>query len=268
MPDISLTMPAIRQHLWSDFYESAARSCSNHSFELVIASPFDLPDSLKDKTNIVHIKDYGNPSRATQLANIAATGDLIYNCVDDGVFTNHALDWVVDYFKRNCGELDVVNMRYREAPNGDGGVFPLESWKAGFHGDLRLPGINPEWGIALHFVMKRQTYLDFGGIDCEFEYSNHGIHDLMFRLQAAGGCIHPSELDGLNCTHLPGESGDHAPIHKAQTFHDGPRFANIYKSPTAAHDRKCLDLENWKSQSEVWDKRDCSNVQSYEDLYK
>jgi len=266
MYDISLTMPAIRTNNWEAFYESAKQSCSNHSFELVLVSPFELPNSLKSINNITHILDKGNPSRCTQIANIAAKGKLIYNCVDDGLFFNSALDWVVDEFNHLHNDLDVINMRYRESSDRKCGEFPLTYWNTSYHSSLRLPGINPSWKLSLHFVMKRHTYLSLGGIDCNFEYSNHGIHDLMFRIQAAGGTIFNSLVEGLNCTHFPGQVADHGPINDAQLYHDEPIFNSIYSNPQAAYKRKYLDLDNWMMQPQVWERRFYREITKYEDL--
>lgn len=266
MYDISLTMPAIRTNNWVNFYNSAKESCKNHSFEVVIVSPFDLPDRLKGLSNILHIIDRGNPSRATQIANISARGKLIMNCVDDGVFTNNALDWAVDYYDKNCQKFDVINLRYRESKNREGQEMPLSYWKAWSHGELVRPGIHPSWDLAMHFIMLKETYINLGGIDCQFEYSNHGIHDLIFRLQYLGGKVHHSPMEGLNCSHYYGHEMDHGPINDAQTLHDAPIFCSIYNDSNAASKRTHLYLNNWMSQPEVWERRFNKKIEKYEDL--
>ena len=115
--------------------------------------------------------------------------------------------------------------------------------------------------------MKRDTYITHGGIDCQFEYSNHGIHDLMFRLQDAGGKVHHSLPEGLNCNHFMGRSGDHAPIHDAQTQHDSPLFKSIYTDPAAAKNRRMLRLDNWENEDEIWGRRDYNEgASTYEDF--
>jgi len=261
-------MPAIRTHNWLEFYESAKKACKRYTFEIVIVSPFDLPDELKGKENITLVMDYGNPSRCTQIANLKATGEFLYNCVDDGVFLEDSIDLALDYFKNNLTDSDVINMRYREAQGRTGGPLPLNFWDAHTHEELRLPGIKPEWKISLHFLMKRSHYLYLGGIDCQFEYSNHGIHDLMFRLQSLGGVIVDSQLEGLNCTHYMGRTGDHAPIHDAQVTHDSPIFKTMYLDPDAAKNRNKLNINNWTKCPEVWKRRFTRKVKSYEELYE
>ena len=263
--DISLTMPAIRTHNWVKFYESAKKACKKYKFEIVIGSPFDLPDELVGLENVKLIKDYGNPSRATQIANINATGEFIYNCVDDGVFLEDCIDKALDYFKENLTDLDVMNMRYREAPGGTGGEIPLWQYEVANHTEFHFNCVNKEWKWALHFLMKRKLYLDLGGIDCQFEYSNHGIHDLIFRIQSIGGKIY-SPFEGLNCTWFNGETVDHAPIHNAQIHHDEPLFNSIYGQLPDLSSRLKLDLDNWQKCPDVWDRRFKSKVTKYTDL--
>lgn len=267
MYDISLTMPAIRTPNWLDFYKSATKACKKYKFQLVIVSPFELPLELKGYSNIKLIKDFGNPTRATQIANINADGDFLYNCVDDGIFFEDCIDVALDYFKNaKLTDLDVINMRYREFAGRSGGSLPIEFWDSRFHQELRLPGIKQDWKIAMHFLMKKSLYIKLGGLDCRFEYSNHAIHDLIFRVQELGGKVYNSPIEGLNCNHFMGRSGDHAPIHDAQTHHDEPIFKNLYTNYNCAKDRTYIDIDNWKSCPEVWERRFSKKIDSYKDI--
>jgi hypothetical protein len=65
--DVSILIPAIRVNNWERMYQTILDACKEHTFELVLVSPFDLPESLKSKTNIKLIKDYGSPTRAAQI---------------------------------------------------------------------------------------------------------------------------------------------------------------------------------------------------------
>jgi hypothetical protein len=116
--------------------------------------------------------------------------------------------------------------------------------------------------------MKKSLYMNLGGIDCQFEYSNHGIHDLIFRIQELGGKVIDSSIEGLNCDHFMGGSGDHSPIQEAQENHDEPIFNSIYLNSNAAKDRAYLDINNWKNCPDVWERRFKSNtITIYKDLY-
>ena len=77
-----------------------------------------------------------------------------------------------------------------------------------------------------------------------------------------------AQLDGCSpnlvgvlfeCTHMPGKSGDHAPIHNAQINHDQPLYSKIWQQPAppwspASRDLK-LDIDNWKNTEDIWIRR-------------
>ena len=49
-------------------------------------------------------------------------------------------------------------------------------------------------------------------------------------------------------------TGDHAPIHVAQLGHDEPLFRALYDDENSLN-RTTIELDNWKSSPERWDKR-------------
>ncbi len=65
-PEISIIMPAIRTDNWIKVYESIQNSTSRN-FELIIGSPYDLPAELRGYKNIKIVKDWGSPTRASQI---------------------------------------------------------------------------------------------------------------------------------------------------------------------------------------------------------
>lgn len=254
--DISVLMPAIRTHKWFKMYNSLLNSCKKYTFELVLVSPFDLPEEMKNLTNVKLIKDYGCPTRAAQIGIYHCEGDMLYHCVDDALFFNNAIDMAFDFYKsEKCTHKDVVNMRYRESPNYTGPQLPLEFWNAYYHEELRLPGIKENWKISLHHFMSLNYFKSIGGWDCQFEYLNHPLHDLMFRVQSDGGVIYNSPMDVTTCDHYPGKSVDHGPIHDAQIYHDLPIFQKIYNEPNAVSKRIVLPLDNWKQCPDIWERR-------------
>tara|TARA_R110002074_G_scaffold266788_1_gene438976 strand:- start:1096 stop:1926 length:831 start_codon:yes stop_codon:yes gene_type:complete len=269
--DVSIMMPAIRTSQWLMMYGSLINACQKYSWELVLVSPFDLPDNMKHFENIKMIKDYGAPSRCAQIGAIACEGEFLYHCVDDAIFLPEVIDNAVDWHRQHCSDKDVINMRYREGAMFSGQTLPEQFWLAWFHDELRLPGIPQHYKISCHHFMKLDYFKQLGGWDCRYEYINHSLHDLMFRVQADGGRLYDSRTDATTCNHFIDKTGDHAPIYDAQTFHDKPQFDAIYAVPNAAASRITIPLDNWTQQPEVWERRfkedDSGNLpESYEEL--
>ena len=110
--------------------------------------------------------------------------------------------------------------------------------------------------MCMHFFMKLETFREVGGLDCEWEYSNHAIHDLMFRLQYLGGTIHNLSETAFLCSHLPEHSGDHGPVHDAQTGPDSSKFLGIYNNPkNNLENRLEISYNNWEKCPDVWARR-------------
>ena len=255
MIDVSFFFPGIRTHFWENLYASAQLACKRHSFEIVVVSPFDPPDSLKNVANFRVIKDWGSPTRCAQIAAKNCLGELIYHTVDDGFFIPDSIDLAIDLYRKSCSKDDMVNMRYREGQNFGGGTLPLTFWDAWTSEELKLPGVNPLWRTSLHFLINREKFIEMGGFDSTFEYLNHPLHDFAFRLQALGGKIFHSHTDVINCTHYPDESVDHGPIHNAQLYHDAPIFKEMYSDPNAAFSRSSIPFNNWENSSPIWERR-------------
>ena len=110
MYDVSILMPAIRTHNWLMLYGSLVNSCKKHSFELVLVSPFDLPDNMKQFDNVKLIKDFGHPTRAAQIGIQHCEGRLMYHCVDDAIFLPDSIDKAIEQYDQVCGRKDVIYM--------------------------------------------------------------------------------------------------------------------------------------------------------------
>lgn len=172
------------------------------------------------------------------------------------MFYESAIDSAIAFYDENLGEKDVVNMRYREGINFSGGELPPAFWWAHYHADLAcLPGVNREWKMSMHPLMQTGYLKSLGGWDCSFEYINHPLHDLMFRIQADAGRLHDSLTTATTCDHYGNRTVDHAAIHDAQTISDKPIFDKMYASPGAARSRIKIPLNNWESTPDYWQHR-------------
>jgi hypothetical protein len=250
--DLCILVPGIRTTRWKTFYDSILKSCRKYSWQLILVSPFDLPDELKDKLNITLIKDTGNVSRCTQRGVLEAKSDLVYITTDDSVMCENAIDMAVDKFKKTCGYKDVMGMLYKES----GVVNGPDNWIAGKHDALKIPGIPPHYNMTPQPLMHRKYFIEMGGLDClNFQYSNQALNDLMFRIQYDGGklCFSPTHVNVA--TAFPNLSGDHRPVHRAEINHDGPNLIKLYQDTDALSKRGKIDFDNWKQTSEVWELR-------------
>jgi len=238
MIDLSIFCPAIRIPNWDRMYDSIVQSCKKYSWELVMCGPFELTEYLKTKNNVNMIKDLGSPSRCAQLASFECNGRLLYHVVDDALMLENSIDESIDFYNSICGHKDVVNMRYKEGAGYSGASMPIVYWTAQYHGDLRLAGIPQDSKISLHHLINIEYFRELGGYDCEFEYQNFNLHDIMLRVQADGGKLYDSPIDVTTCNH---GQNDHNAIEKAHHEHDLPLFQKIYSNPDALKTTFCLD---------------------------
>jgi len=267
-PLLSIVVPAIRVPKWPKFYESIEKSCKNYAWELILVSPFDLPEELKSKTNIKLIKDYGHPTRCLQLGLFEAEGALFFHTTDDALCYEDAIDEAIDFFMKNCNYKDVVNMRYKEGANYSGVTMQEGYWNAWFHGPLQLSGIPIDYKISLHHMLKTDYVIELGGYDCLFEHANFCLHDMMFRLQYDGGRIFDSPKEITTCDHYIGKTVDHGAIYDSHMENDQPLFTKMYSDPDVLKNRVKIDINNWASQSAVWTRRFKTIPKSYEDVLK
>ncbi len=258
--DITVLIPAIRQNRWVALYDSLKLACKKHSWQLVLVSPFDLPDEMKELDNVKLVPEFGQVSRAVQRGMTYVDGKLVFLTVDDAVFVEDSLDMAIQDYLLQCTYDDALNVRYSEG----GDIQPVSYYVAYNHAPLRLAGIDPRWQIAPQFIMDPNKFIALGGFDCQFEYINEAVHDFMFRLQKDEGKIVHSTTHCCVATWYPNTTGDHEPIHNAQTRHDWPIFLEMYQRPNS---RIVIDFENWTQAPEIWTRRFSKGLAgSYQEL--
>ena len=82
--------------------------------------------------------------------------------------------------------------------------------------------------------------------------------DFAIRTQRAGSEYFMIPHPIFTCSHMPGTTGDHAPVHYAQLEHDQPLLKEIYNNPDCLN-RVKIDINNWKGAEKRWNRR-FSNV--------
>lgn len=268
--DISIILPSIRPQNLIKFYSSLEKACKKYSFELIIASPYLIPEELLINPKVKFLHTYATTTISFQKACLLAQGDFVFNTSDDGLLQENCLDDAYEFFQKNCKPIDRINMIYVEAALDDETleiiseeVFKKQTeamsskyWFAHAHADLAcFAGIRPEWKLCIQFFMKLDYFKYLGGFDCLYEFNNHAIHDLSFRAQADGSKVYDSEKPAYYGSHLPGIIKDHAPVHYAQLTSDVYKFGNVYREKDAAFKRIRIDYDNWKNEPDSWERR-------------
>ena len=262
--DLTIFIPGFRAPNWPNVYKSAEKACKRYNWEMVFVGPFEPPEELKEKENVLFVKDYGTVTRCAQKGMLEIRSDLFFLTVDDCVFSEDSIDLAMDLYKKECGYKDVVAMIYGEGGN----LMETKYWEVKTHHDFSLPGINQEWKIANQCLMNKNYFIELGGLDCtNFEYIDKPIHDFMFRLQKDGGKIIFSPSHVCIATWFPEEEGDHSPVHHAMIGNDTPYFNMLYSLPQYFEGRLKLSYDNWKASPRVWKRRFSKGLpKTYEEL--
>lgn len=262
-PYLSILIPSIRSPRLPALYESAKLACKKYPFEIWVGSPWTPPSSLEEVPNFLWLSSYANPSIVSQRLATVARGQVLFYTVDDCVFAEDSIDLALDLFQTVTAD-DVVNGRYTEAGN----IMSDNHWRVSACPEFDLPNIQKDWLVSLQPIISKKKYFELGGLDCRFEYSNHGFHDLLFRLQRSGGKVYHSPTEICLATHYPGETGDHKPVDNAQTQYDLPLFNEMYSDP-AQSNRIKIDFDNWQQYPEIWERRFGTGPkpQSYAEMY-
>ena len=266
--DISILVPSIRPKNLIKFFSFAQKACQRYSFELVIPSPYLIPDEILSLPNVKFIHTHANPTLAFQMAARLCDSEFLYNTTDDGLIQENAIDNALDFFKSKLTDNDLINMRYIEGNldvdsleplneyfNPHSKSFEKDYWFPYYHEPLRLRGISPDWKLCPHFLIKSKFFTELGGFDCEYEYSNHALHDLAFRAQCNGSKVFDSPTIAFHCSHTHGPQSDHKPVEDAQEGPDLERFNSIYGKENAAQDRVFLNYDDCKKKDRVWKRR-------------
>lgn len=251
---ISILMPSIRPSLLQGVYESIEKSC-HVEWEIVLISPYAMPDFLKDKNNVQYIFDKGSPIRARQIGLIASKGDYICYAADDVTFYPNSLDIAYNTLK-DKDYKSIVLGKYLEGEEDNPFMKSDEYYFLYTHDFLKPIMVNfpRDYKLLNTGLISRKVLLEIGGFDCMFEACAMSCVDLSIRLQNYGCPIIIQNEPIFHSTHLPYGQGDHEPIHIAQVGHDQPLFLMLYldhKNKT----RTIIPLDNWEKNPSIWKRR-------------
>jgi glycosyltransferase involved in cell wall biosynthesis len=257
-PELSIILPSIRPKLLKGVYDSILKS-TNKNFELIIVSPYPLPEDLLEYKNIKYVRDFGSPVRAHNIALLLCEADIITWTADDCIMLENSIDEHLDLLS-DMGEdrKNVVVAKYFEGQKGSKERDSLQTDQ--YFKICNTPASSPflphEWWLFNVGYMYRKFAYALGGWDCEYEGTWVAHTDMAIRAQEAGATVKMAPTPQCKVDHMPGKTGDHGPIYECQTFHDEPAIQKKYRN---AHWRKDIILRkkimNWKDAQTVWDRR-------------
>lgn len=248
--DLSVFLGGIRTENWKRLYDSIESSVGDYTWELVICSPYELPDELKDKDNIKLIIDWGAPTRCYQIAGINCSGKYICYASDDGWFLGNELEKRLDKLENNPNEKYVIVTKYIEAGND----YPNWVYTLKMHDNLRYNTYPNHYVLFNVCLMHNKYFRALGGFDCQFEVCPLAFVDFGIRVQRDSQAVEMDYTNIFECTQNPGHEGDHGPIHDAQLNHDQPIMDKIYSQPEVVN-RINIDIDNWTQEPERWTRR-------------
>lgn len=250
MYDLTIALAAIRTYNWKRLYDSIVQSIGDYTFELIFCGPdSELPDELKNKENVKLIQDFGSPTRAQQIASLASTGRYTTWAADDGWYLPNKLKECLDILDNMNDEKKALLAFYQEDKRAG-----LANYSCNFHEPIRSPYYGNEYLVFNCAIVQTEYFKQLGGFDCCFEVLPMAFTDYGVRSHRDNVTVHVFEENLFECTHTPGTSGDHAPIHHAQLEHDQPLYGTMYNNPSCI-DRIKIDADNWKNSPDVWKRR-------------
>ena len=256
-PKLSIILPGIRAQNWLSFYDRLEDSFDG-DFELIIISPYDLPETLTNLPDLMHIRDWGSPARCQQIGLAHATGEYVTWGADDGYFLEGKLTEAVNLLKSTAtSNKDIVTCKYIEGADTalyEDHMERDEYYKINFSEGLRAKYIPDDYWILNVGIVNTEYAKSIGGWDSMFEVTTIAHMDFAIRAQRNGSNFTMMEEPIFECSHLPDTTGDHAPIHVAQLGHDEPLFREVYNDEKSI-DRITIPMDNWKGSPERWDMR-------------
>ncbi len=246
---ISILCPGIRTYNWESLCKSIDSS-TTYSWEIIFVGPYRLPDNLQNKKNISFIQDWGSPIRCQQIALVHSRGEYINWAADDGIFLPDALD---DGFTLLKDSRDIVMQKYFEGRH-DKHFEDHKYYLLSYHGATQARYIPDNFYTLNVGIIKRSILFDIGGWDCSFEVCPMAYADLAIRLQWSNHSFKIQDSVAFACSHMPGTSGDHGPIHYAQITHDEPLYKQMYNDESCRN-RINIDINNWRQSSDKWQRR-------------
>lgn len=248
---LSVIVPSIRTKNLNDLYNSINDACTFaiNPWEMIVISPYDLPEYLKNMDNVKIINSFRSPIACQQQGLMEARGEYISWAADDGKYMPDSLN---QSFKLLEGK-DYTYLVMGKYFEGDNPQKMDTNWYYVLSNHDSMKGLAnlPDDSLMLNCgVVSHQLLLELGGWDAfRFQVCPMAYNDFAVRARKFGAKFIIQDDIMFKCSHMPGLTGDHAPIHIAQIKCDEPTFRALYNIP---HERIKIPLDNWKETDEVW----------------
>ncbi len=255
--NVSFVIPSIRKHLLPDLYYSCVAACPNNNWEIIILSPYKIPNELNKKENIRIIKSLACPTACMQRGVLDAKYDYIFFPSDDGLFqpkivSNILSDLILETSKNTSQDIIGV-CKFTEGYPHDSNMDLSTFYKINFHDPFKENNAPDDCLFLGACFIPKQVFIDVGGLDCRFETSPVALNDLSIRLHYYGVKFILFDQVIIKYDHQPGETGDHAPLHNAYFDNDLPLLKKIYKK-TFCQKRKVY-YSNFIDSPKIWRRR-------------
>ena len=244
---ISIVCPGIRNNKWAKVVNSF-KECVDIQFEFIFIGPYKLPSELENKKNIKYVRDFGHPNRCQQIGATLAKYPIFTLIADDGIFLpafQHSLDLFIELYQEN--KKSIVSLKYGEGGN----YMTTDSYYYMYNAYPFINNMPKDMYILNGAILSTDYFHKLGGWDCQFETTCMGHADFAMRAYSDKASVVLDQHIVIDCEHMPGTTGDHAPIHYAQIEHDIPLFKNIYSQTN----RPIVHMDNWKQASACWYRR-------------
>jgi len=251
-PKVSFVMPGIRPQNWVNVFTSLINAIGNNSFELIIVSPYLLPQELEQYKNIKLVRDFGSPTRCFNIGLEMVEGEILIDVTDDGLFRPTLLSQCITIFENTIKQEPkfILGMVAHESAR----IYSYNECHINIHAGISSHNIDDSYVFLPTSMIKTEYMRSLGGLDSVFQGTAMAFVDFSIRAQQdAAKIIFTNEVI-LDITHMPGTTGDHAPIHYAQTEEDEPAFRTKYNSPDYIPIIK-IPINNWKNAPSVWARR-------------
>lgn len=268
---LSIICPAIRSEKWNAVYKSIEDSFSD-SWELVLITERELPSELKFKNNIKVIFSERAPMQKQQQGLSHCEGEYITVISDDSLFLPHTLDRTFkETIKDNLDYKTIIVLKYLE---GEEHLFPewyliqvnenmrfktnhdfMKSdmyYYSDSHDSSNMVGIPYHSPILSCAIISRKLLFEVGGWNADlFESQAMGNILLSARLMWYGCKYIIQDFVVSTCGYMTQDTGDHGPLHYAQTDHDQPILNNLFKD-NSQKNHIIIPMDNWKLTEPVW----------------